>query len=232
VVGARPLTHAERSFDEAFDAAFRILGDTRGKRLLEAGCGGSGWLPYFAQRWGFRVSGIDYSSAGCASAESLARRAGVEAEIVCADFFAPPEQFVGAFDAVVSMGVVEHFADTAAALNALARLLRPGGVLVTEVPNMAGFNGTLQKLLRRSVYDIHVPLDARALAAAHEAAGLRLIECRYLMSFNLGVVNAGRFSFVLAALSRVAWLLERLTGRWPATRALSPYVFAVAELRQ
>ncbi|WP_436620554.1 class I SAM-dependent methyltransferase [Sorangium sp. So ce136] len=45
----------------------------------------------------------------------------------------PPERFVGAIDAVVSLGVVEHFEDTAGCLRACARYLRPGGRIITEV---------------------------------------------------------------------------------------------------
>jgi SAM-dependent methyltransferase len=57
--------------------------------------------------------------------------AGVPGEIVCADLFAPPPHLLAQFDVVVSFGVVEHFDDTAACVAACARLVKPGGLMVT-----------------------------------------------------------------------------------------------------
>ena len=37
---------------------------------------------------------------------------GVKGDIVCADFFSPPESMIEEFDVVISFGVLEHFEDT------------------------------------------------------------------------------------------------------------------------
>jgi cyclopropane fatty-acyl-phospholipid synthase-like methyltransferase len=244
VVGSGPLTYYESQFSALFDRAFKVIGETPGKRLLEIGCGDSSWLPYFAKRWGLRISGLDYSEPGCARALALTAAAGIEADIVCANLFAPPEDMLGGFDAVVSMGVVEHFDDTAGTLRALGRLLKDDGVLVTTVPNLTGLNGGLVKWLNKAVYDIHVPLDVEALTAAHEIAGLTVVECDYLMSVNFGVVSAAGLDprkvstrvkqlavLGLIAASRGAWFLERTIHPFPVRRAISPYVAAIARHR-
>src|SRR5687768_8887760 len=49
----------------------RQFGLGPGSRLLEVGCGGSIWLPYFAREHGFEVTGLDYSEQGCAAAEHV-----------------------------------------------------------------------------------------------------------------------------------------------------------------
>jgi len=244
VVGDRRPTFREMRYSALFARAFALLGDTRGKRLLEVGCADSAWMPWFAKQWGFRVSGLDYSAVGCERAEALGKASGVELDIVCGDMFAPPESMLGQFDVVVSMGLVEHFDDTAGAVRALSRLLKPGGVLITTVPNIAGLTGTLMKWVNRDVYDKHVPLDAAALRKAHDDAGLELVECDYLMAVNLGVVNAAEldprklttklkqalvFGFIVA--SRGIWVLERTIHPLPVRPSTSPYIAAIARVR-
>jgi 2-polyprenyl-3-methyl-5-hydroxy-6-metoxy-1,4-benzoquinol methylase len=101
-------------------------------RLLEVGAARSAVLPFLGGPLGCRVTGLDMSPQGCRQAEAMLQRAGVPGEIVCGDVFALPSRFVGAFDAVLSLGVVEHFDDTAAVLRAMASALRPGGVMLTR----------------------------------------------------------------------------------------------------
>lgn len=239
-IGSPRLKHWEVQHAEFFDRAFAALGPTAGKTILEVGAGDSGWLPYFHKRWGLRVTGLDYSPLGCERASELLRRAGIEAEVVLGDMFAPPENLLGRFDIVLSIGVIEHYTDTASTIAALARFLRPGGIIVTTVPNIPGVVGDLFKVLNRPVYDIHVPLDAVRLRDAHAAAGLEVVETGYMMSLNLGVANvaglpAGLFTRVksgivtgLIAASRAVWWFERHVVRLPTTRYFSPYVVAVA----
>lgn len=56
-------------------------------------------------------------------------------------FFSPPASMLGKFDVVVTFGVVEHFIDTRACLDAMSQFLKPGGLLVTSIPNLAGWIG-------------------------------------------------------------------------------------------
>ena len=47
-------------FHEYFNSTFNKI-STQGKTLLEIGCGGSNWLPYFAREYNFIIAGLDYS---------------------------------------------------------------------------------------------------------------------------------------------------------------------------
>lgn len=216
-------------FDALFRDALRAVLAQR-KRLVEVGCGGTAWLPYFARELGFDVCGLDDSPAGCTrAAESLARAA-VDGEIVCAGLFDAPTRLGGRFDVVFSFGVVDDFADTAGCLQALGELLAPGGILLTVIPNMTGMTGWLQKLMARDAWDVRAPLSAERLHDAHEAAGLRA-DCRYFLPLDTGVVDGGpplvRTS--LWRLSKLIWAVERATINLPATALLSPYIVAVAK---
>jgi 2-polyprenyl-3-methyl-5-hydroxy-6-metoxy-1,4-benzoquinol methylase len=204
-------------------------------RLLEVGAARSAVLPYLGGALGCRVTGLDMSPQGCRQAEEMLRRAGVPGDIVCGDVFALPPRLSGTFDAVFSLGVVEHFDDTAAVLRAMATALRPGGVVLTVIPNLVGVIGALQRTLGREVYDKHVPLGRDALARAHRDAGLAVASTAWFQSTNFGVLNfpgAGRgramLRYGLCQASRAAWRLEELGIPMPATRLLAPYVACIA----
>lgn len=228
----------ERSIALRFDDAVREV--PPGARFLEVGSGHSAWLPFAAARWGFRVTGIDYAPLGVETSRAMLAREGVAGDVVLADMFEPPDDLRSAFDVVFSNGVVEHFEDTAHAVRALGALVRPGGLVVTMIPNVAGAVGLATKLLSRKVYDAHVPLTREDLRAAHEHAGLEVRSCEYLLSTNFGVVDLGeRCAFprelvrraalrLLVDASRLVWLVESKTGQAPATKTFAPLVLCVA----
>jgi cyclopropane fatty-acyl-phospholipid synthase-like methyltransferase len=229
--------YVNRKFHEYFEQTFSAL-DTKGKRLLEIGCARSAWLPYFAKEFGFEVRGLDYSEQGCQQARAVLSKEGVTGEIVCADFFSPPTELIGAFDVIVSFGVAEHFQNTSECISAFARFLKPGGLLVTSIPNMVGLNGSLQKLLNRAVFEIHVPLDKGTLAEAHCSSGLEVIMCEYFLPVNLLVVNIermrGTFSYNLvmalnSCFSKLAWLVTNALPLLQPNPFTSPYINCLAK---
>ena len=162
---------------------------TENSQLLEIGCGNSALLPYFSQQFGFCVSGLDYSPSGCHAANRMLERENVPGKIYLGDLAQPPEELLGSFDVTFSAGVVEHFNDTAQCLYRCSRFLKPGGMLVTIIPNLKGLVGTLQKILNRTVYDIHIPLSQEDLTRAAQRAGLTVARSDYLVALSLNVVN-------------------------------------------
>jgi cyclopropane fatty-acyl-phospholipid synthase-like methyltransferase len=231
--------HVELKFDALFKQVFVAQGHSgEPPSLAELGCACSVWLPYFSKEFGFRVTGIDYSSLGCDQAKAILAKEGVDGEIVFADIFRPPPDLLNHFDYVVSFGVVEHFEATHDCLKACAEFLKPGGTMITVIPNMNGLVGWLQKCLAREIYDIHVPLDVRTLQRAHEVAGLNILACEYFCFLNFGVLNLNRIrqfflglwlSRALNTISAATWILERMGIRLPANRLTSSYVICVSK---
>jgi len=208
-------------------------------RLVELGCAHSIWLPYFVQL-GHTITGVDYSELGCDLTRKDLSQTGTAGRVILADFFNPPSDLIGQFDALFSNGVVEHFDDTRACIEAFGRFLAPRGRMVTIIPNMTGVPGFLQKQLNRPVYDKHVPLDSIQLRQAHVGAGLEVLDAGYLISTNFGVLNLTGLSttnlswaakrLLLAALARVSllgWLAE---PRLRPVQSWAGYVYCVAEL--
>ncbi len=104
----------------------RHVGEPDGKRLLDAGCG-VGVLTEAYVNLGFDVVGVDFSS----SAIEQARKRGVKAR-----FLVQPIEKLnldGSFDVISVVDALFHVVDEGcwvAALKALHRHLKPGGVLI------------------------------------------------------------------------------------------------------
>jgi 2-polyprenyl-3-methyl-5-hydroxy-6-metoxy-1,4-benzoquinol methylase len=207
-----------------------------GKKLLELGCGGSAFLPYFWREFGLQVDGIDYSERGCELARQMCEVNGVPTRIVCSDFFQAPPGMLAAYDVVASFGVVEHFTDTEKTLAQFARFLRPGGLMITTVPNLDGLVGLAQRTLASDIFGKHVVIKSDIFRQAHKNAGLVIVRCGYLLFTNFGVVNLGddpplpkRVSLsALKAATGLVWALEFMIGALPPNRFSSPYLLCVA----
>lgn len=209
--------------------------------VLEVGCADSTILTYVAAELGYRITGIDYSPIGCEKFRHQLERMNLSAHVECCDAFNPPPTLRGAYDVVISFGLVEHFADTISIASALAELVRPGGHILTFVPSMQGLVDAAQWLAGPKIYGAHEALSPEALATAHRAASLRILEADYIRPMGFGVVNfyqpAPRALFAmrrlmvraLARLSWITWLIDEKTTRLPKTALLSPFSYCIAE---
>jgi 2-polyprenyl-6-hydroxyphenyl methylase/3-demethylubiquinone-9 3-methyltransferase len=115
-----------------------------GLRLLDAGCGAGLAAEAFARR-GAAVTGIDAAAEAIAAARLHAEQAGLAIDYR----IAAPEDLAAegaSFDVVIALEVIEHVADRAAFLAALAALTRPGGLLFLSTLNRTARSFLLAKL--------------------------------------------------------------------------------------
>lgn len=211
-----------------------------GKRILEIGAGDSQWLPYLAAKYPTSsFVGLDYSDAGC---RKLAERAanlqqGINIDICQQDMFSDDDSLHGMFDLAISFGVVEHFTDLSMVLNQKRKFLKEDGILFSLIPNLAGVTGRLVELLNKEVYDTHNPHDWTSFEEGHRLAGLKVVDGGYLGSSNFGVLYScierqkgvsWQLCLFLTRLSKAVWFLESRVGNLPATRAFSPYIYAIS----
>ena len=112
----------------------------KGGQILEAGCGRGRWVLYL-RGLGYDVAGIDLADSDLAAARAIDPSAPVErGDVLQAPF---PDS---SFDAVISLGVVEHFeGGPRQALAEVRRLLKPQGLFLVTVPT--------QNLVRYLVVD-------------------------------------------------------------------------------
>jgi SAM-dependent methyltransferase len=111
------------------EADARLLGEVRGKRVLELGAGaaaGARWL----DGQGADAVALDLSAGMLRHAREAAERSGVRVPLVQADALALPFA-TDAFDVVcTAFGAIPFVADSGAVMREVARVLKPGGTWV------------------------------------------------------------------------------------------------------
>jgi SAM-dependent methyltransferase len=136
----------------------------------------------------------------------------------------------GAFDAVLSCGVLEHVADKPASLAELRRVLTPGGALyVFKLPNRRSY---LEAIARRlGLYhhganpldDVYTLESARDLLARR---GFAVREARYANMLPLTLPGP-----LAARLAGPLWAVNRALARIPGLNRLATNVELIAERR-
>ena len=111
-------------------------------RILNAGCG-SGDLSFLLAQDGHRVHGIDPSEEYIALARGHGAFNRISFMVSSIEDFESDELF----DAVVATDVLEHIKDDSAALEKLARLARPGGLVIIAVPALSWLYGYHDRML-------------------------------------------------------------------------------------
>jgi cyclopropane-fatty-acyl-phospholipid synthase len=170
--GAQTLEEAQEA---KLELVCRKLGLLEGERVLDVGCGWGSFVIHAALRHGVSAVGITLSEHQAQLARERAREAGVadRVEFRVADY---REVSDGPFDAIASIGMVEHVGEEQ--IDAYARclfgLLPPGGRLLNhgiaklkdlDTPDEGPFS-------ERFVFPDGVPLPLSRVVRALERTGL------------------------------------------------------------
>lgn len=114
---------------EALDVQFRWLPKPKpGQRVLDVGCGNGGFL-LKAREAGWEVMGVDPDP----EAVTTARQQGLEVRLGSIEVF---DGESGLFDAITLSHVIEHVHDPKSVLADVYRLLKSGGTLYLDTPNI------------------------------------------------------------------------------------------------
>lgn len=156
-----------------------------GKTALDVGCG-AGLMCEPLARMGAAVMGIDAAAENIAVAQAHAAGQGLAINYRCGDV----AELEGQFDLVTSMEVIEHVAEPAAFLNALAARLAPGALMILSTPNRTPLSriglitiGEGTGRIPKGTHDWDKFLRLEELEALASDAGLRVIE-RSGLSFS------------------------------------------------
>jgi ubiquinone/menaquinone biosynthesis C-methylase UbiE len=114
------------------EVLFRLLGDVRGQRVLDAGCG-QGYLSRVLARQGATVVGVENSTRFYELALEYLVEEPLNITYHRGSISHMPYLLSASFDAIVSNYVLMDVRDYEAAVSEFARLLRPGGVAVAII---------------------------------------------------------------------------------------------------
>jgi cyclopropane-fatty-acyl-phospholipid synthase len=180
--GASTLEEAQEA---KLELVCKKLALTEGERVLDVGCGWGSFVIHAASRHGVNAVGITLSEQQAELARARAHEAGVadRVEFRVADY---REVSDGPFDAIASIGMVEHVG--AEQIDGYARrlfdLLRPGGRLLNhgiaklkdlDTPDEGAFS-------ERFVFPDGVPLPLSRVLVALERTGLETTHVEGLPS--------------------------------------------------
>jgi ubiquinone/menaquinone biosynthesis C-methylase UbiE len=187
-----------------FSSVAGAIGRGRGGRVLDVGCGW-GYSLFVLRAAGFDPIGIDIVQNDFYAARRVADANGKEARLVGADVSRLP--FVAdVFEAVTSVETFEHIYadDRAMALEEVARVLVPGGILSFSTPNFYSFIEWGKRMISRipalkrlfppmcypvdfssrrdyHPYAYHKPIRRAELVDLLSSAGFERIETRVIM---------------------------------------------------
>lgn len=163
---------------EEIEQAVGQLNLRSSSRLLDLGCGPGGPLTFVVARVGCVATGTDISSPAIESARARATSLAV-AELIdfrVTNLNEPVQCESASFDAVMSMDVVIHLRDRAAAFREVARTLTRGGrFLFTDAGIVTGPLSS-EEIRRRALRGITQLVPPGYNEHALELAGFRLIE--------------------------------------------------------
>lgn len=182
------------------EQAFRPLA---GRRALDVGCG-AGLLAEPLARLGATVTGLDAAPENIAAAAAHA-----QGQHLAIDYRATPveEMTDSGFDLVTSMEVIEHVADPAAFVRALAGKLAPDGLMILSTPNRTPLSRLAMITIGESVggipkgtHDWYKFLTPDELTALLEEAGLDVTD-------SSGLAFDPRSGFTLSSNKAINYLL-------------------------
>lgn len=138
--------------------------------VLDVGCGNGGFLNYLRSK-GFAVAGVEINENAAAYCRS---HYGIEV------FNGPLELWEThqLFDAITMLGTIEHLINPAKTLSAAVKLLKPGGILIFDYPDLDSIE---YKLVKSRWWGLDLPrhvlqLRQHDINKIIEAAGLSLVQ--------------------------------------------------------
>jgi 2-polyprenyl-6-hydroxyphenyl methylase/3-demethylubiquinone-9 3-methyltransferase len=203
-LGPARLAYIREVIDRHWQGDHRALRPLEGKRALDIGCG-AGLVAEPLARRGADVTAIDAAAENIAAARAHADAMGLPIDYRHGGVEGLDEP---RYDLIVSLEVIEHVTDKALFLTAIARLLKPDGLLILSTPNRTALSRLMVVTLAegtgqipKGTHDWNKFATPEELTALLAVQGLIVIDSR-------GLVADPRFGFVLSDNLQLNYLLS------------------------
>ncbi len=192
-------------------------------RLVDCGCG-EGLIMRFVceQHPDVEAWGIEYSDA-IEKARRMGEELGHDFHLIHGNLFELCRSGeTGPFDIVISLGLVEHFENPRSVLADLARLVAPGGCIITIIPSFEGLFNFFWRTLDPANYRHHVPISDAALLDAHRALGLEDVRLYSLGPPTIPGIHAADARWQKLVNAVIVQVQGRVIQRfWPRQESLA-----------
>jgi cyclopropane-fatty-acyl-phospholipid synthase len=171
---SRGATTLEEAQETKLELVCRKLALRAGERVLDVGCGWGSFAIHAASRHGVHVTAVTLSEPQARLARERAAAAGLS-ERVDVEVMDWRELSAGSFDAISSIGMVEHVGSSQidAYASRLAALLAPGGRLLNHgIARLRHGDPEAGPFSERYVFPDAAPLHLSRIETALERAGL------------------------------------------------------------
>jgi 2-polyprenyl-3-methyl-5-hydroxy-6-metoxy-1,4-benzoquinol methylase len=152
------------------------------RRLLDIGCGDGSLLKVAAE------DGWDISGSEVSEVKLIANEKEVPIYTGQLDALQVPEN---SFDLVTSFHVIEHLIDPMALLRLASRVLKPGGIVFLETPNIGGIGA----LVKKGRWSMIIPpehivyFNPASLKFALKAGGFKHVDSATTSPYSIGSVE-------------------------------------------
>ena len=199
--------------------AARLPEGGTGERVLDVGCGRGGPAAVLADRYGWRVLGVDLVAYNARRARRTAADRGVEGatSFSVSDATALPVAS-GSVAGAVAVDALVYLPDRAAAIDELGRVLEPGGTAVISDLVAADEDGDGTVEAFATAWDMERPGTVAEYRSMIEAAGLEVRTVADLTAHSVGRFRRWSGLYLRLLASPIGDRIERLL----AARGLDP----------
>lgn len=183
-------------------------------KAIEIGSAPGHFLLKLKQAFGYIPYGVEYSENGAETNRQVFIDNNISGEnVIYEDFFSDKfhRQYREAFDIVISRGFVEHFTDLNDAIDKHLSLLKNGGYIIVDIPNLRGFNYLTTWLFHKEILPMHNLniMEIEKFLRLFDKPSLIKLFCGYYGTFLLSL-DRPTSSHLLKYAQRILFMIQRL----------------------